>query len=107
MGVPGKVDLSDDRLSRLSRLEPAELNALLDREPSVAEGPLVEQFAEAVRRLVRIEPGEALRFAETALLIANRSHDAAQLGQATRAKANALWYQGNLKDSVKLFQVAV
>lgn len=99
--------LTEDQLAGLSRLSLDELNLLLDRESDLADGPLVEQFAEAVRRLVRIEPAEALRFAETALVIAGRSHDAAQLGRATRAKANALWYQGNLRESVKLFHEAV
>ena len=106
-GTRSKGHLSQDQLSRLSNLTPAELNVLLDREPNLAYGAVVEQFAEAVRRFVRIEPEKALRFAETALIIANRSEDATQLGRATRAKANALWYGGNLKDSVELFQVAV
>src|SRR6185436_1257256 len=50
---------------------------------------------------------EALRFAEAAMVIANRLHDAGALGRATRAKANALWFKGSLKDAVELFQLAV
>jgi CHAT domain-containing protein len=101
------AQLSRDQLAELSRLPAAELNTWLDRDPELANGGVVEQLGEAVRLLVRVDPDEALRFAEAALTIAARSHDCAQLGRATRAKANSLWYKGHLEESVKLFQLAV
>jgi CHAT domain-containing protein len=102
-----EVQLSEDQLSRLGRLPAAELNTLLEEEPDLARGSVVEQLGEAVRLLVRLDVEEALRFAEAALVIAARLGDAAASGRAIRAKANALWYKGNLKDAVELFQASV
>ena len=81
--------------------------ALLEREPDLARCSVVEQLSEAVRLLVRLDINAALQFADAALVIASRLGDRTALGRANRAKANALWYKGDLKDAVELFQVAV
>lgn len=102
-----EIRLSDDERAELTRLSPAELERLLAREPHLVCASVVEQLGEAVRRLVRLNPGEAMQCAEVALAIAARLDDSVAMGRALRAKANALWYAGNLKDAITLFDAAL
>ena len=50
---------------------------------------------------------EALGLAEAAIAIASRLSDGVSLGRSFRAKANALWFKGNCKAAVELFERAV
>lgn len=98
---------TQDGLSELERCgDAASLDAYLDRRPEVLRSGLVKQLAEAVRQEVRVNVERALRLAEVALAIANKSDDAISLGLANRAMANAMWFGGNLNAAVKLFDVA-
>jgi tetratricopeptide (TPR) repeat protein len=101
-----EFQLTDEQRAELSQLPRVELEAILASDPHLVRASVVEQLGEAVRRLVRLDPNEALRCADVAVAIATRLVDSAALGRAFRAKANALWYAGNLKDSVTLFEAA-
>lgn len=67
----------------------------------------VEQLTEAVRLRVRVDVDEALRLADAALAIARELSNAESLGRGFRAKANALWFKGNLQGAVELFETAI
>jgi CHAT domain-containing protein len=64
------------------------------------------QLDEAVRGAVRVDVRRALRLAEAALAIAEELHDSEALALGLRAKANALWFMGDCKLAVDLFQKA-
>jgi CHAT domain-containing protein/predicted negative regulator of RcsB-dependent stress response len=99
---------ADGDLQELERYrDAASLGAYLQHRPDLCRSSLVEQLAEAVRREVRVNVERALWLAEAALAIAKQIDDAKSLGLGNRAKANALWFGGNLKAAVELFDVAV
>lgn len=80
--------------------------AFVDRSPELLKSDVVEQLADAVRTTVRVNVPQALRLAEGALLIAEGLDDKEALARALRAKANALWFMGQCKPAVELFQEA-
>lgn len=68
---------------------------------------VVEQLAELVRKRLRIDVEEALGLADAALEIAVMLDDAQSLGRGYRAKANALWFKGDCRAAVELFDKAI
>ena len=99
-----RVDASEE-LGRC--LDAAALKACLTRRPEFLQAAVVEELAEAVRQQVRVDVEGALRLAEAALVISNEIGDAGSLGRGSRAKANALWFKGDLRAAVDLFEKAV
>jgi CHAT domain-containing protein/tetratricopeptide (TPR) repeat protein len=82
------------------------VDAYLGSHPELIGAQSVEALAEAVRHKVRVDPREALRLADAAQAIAARVAAPRVLGLSDRAKANALWYSGDLKSAVILFDNA-
>jgi tetratricopeptide (TPR) repeat protein len=66
----------------------------------------VERLTETVRERVRVDVREALQIAERALTIAESLDDDQSLARALRAKANALWFQGQCRPAVVLLEKA-
>ncbi len=83
------------------------LRAWLERWPEVVRPSVVERLSELVRQRVRVDVEEAMWLAEAASAIAVALRDAESLGRGYRAKANALWFQGDCKSAVELFEAAV
>jgi CHAT domain-containing protein len=80
--------------------------AFLDRSPQVFHADIVEGLSEAVRHRMRVDVPQALSLAEAALTIAGQLHEEKALARALRAKANVLWFIGQCKRAVDLFQEA-
>src|SRR5438045_421455 len=80
--------------------------AFLDRSPQVFHAEIVEGLSEAVRHRMRVDVPQALSLAEAALTIAGQLHEEKALARALRAKANVLWFIGQCKRAVDLFQEA-
>jgi CHAT domain-containing protein len=96
-----------DLISNLGTLNGAdELNAFLERHPHLVSPATVEQLGDLVRQKVRVNVDESLRLAEAALAIAGRLSDTVSLARSLRAKANALWFQGDCRTAVELFEKA-
>ncbi len=66
----------------------------------------VRELDEAVRAALRVDVQRALRMADMALLIAVELEADEAMALAHRAKANALWFRGECKEAVELFQQA-
>jgi tetratricopeptide (TPR) repeat protein len=88
-------------------VEAARLNEYLNQRPEFLQTNVVRQLGEAVRQEVRVNIKRAHQLADAALEIAHKIADAEALGLANRAKANALWFGGQLHSAIELFQVAL
>ncbi|MBV9081068.1 MAG: CHAT domain-containing protein [Acidobacteriaceae bacterium] len=84
----------------------AHVKALLARYPDLVRTEVVAQLAETVRGVVRVDVGRALSLAEAAVVIARELNDNEALGRALRAKANAVWPNGDCRTAVALFEDA-
>ncbi|HEX4167749.1 MAG TPA: CHAT domain-containing tetratricopeptide repeat protein [Bryobacteraceae bacterium] len=84
----------------------ANRKSLLSRSPQLVNMQVVMQLDDAVRAAVRVDVRKALGLAETALTIARELGEGEALALASRAKANALWFIGDCKSAVALFQEA-
>jgi CHAT domain-containing protein len=73
---------------------------------SVVRADVVEQLVDAARERLRVNVEQALALAEAALVIAAELPAPALVGQALRAKANALWFKGQCKPAVELLDRA-
>ncbi|MBV9268319.1 MAG: tetratricopeptide repeat protein, partial [Acidobacteriaceae bacterium] len=80
--------------------------AFLREHPSLLTAGTVEQLAEAVRTEVRVDLQKACRLAELAVWIAAELKDDEALGRALRAKANTVWFMGDCRSAVDLFDQA-
>lgn len=80
--------------------------AFLSRFPDLVQTKTVEQLAEAVRAAVRVDVPRASTFAEAALAIAEALKSGEARALASRAKANAMWFKGDCRSAVDLFQLA-
>ncbi|HEY7209848.1 MAG TPA: CHAT domain-containing tetratricopeptide repeat protein [Bryobacteraceae bacterium] len=91
----------------LGRLRDKKMRAtfLADR-PELLNAQLVKELGEAVRTAVRVDVRQALDLAEAALAIAHALRDPVALAIALRAKANALWFQGDCRAAVRLYRWA-
>src|SRR4051794_26960006 len=79
---------------------------LLLQSPQLLQPHIVEQLAEAVRTAVRVDVPKALALAETALAIAGELRMDEALARGLRAKANAMWFMGDCRSAVDLFDRA-
>lgn len=82
-------------------------DAFLNRSPQLLYTAIVEQLSDMVRSKVRVDVPEALGLAEAAVAIARHLGDEEAMARSFRAKANALWFMGQCKPAVDLFQQAV
>lgn len=80
--------------------------AFVDRYPQLLQPEIVKQLAEAVRQQVRVDVPKAAGLAEAAVTIAAELNDNEAVARALRAKANALWFMGECKSAVDLFEQA-
>ncbi len=80
--------------------------AFLGRFPQLVHSQIVEQLADAVRTAVRVDLQRALALAEASLAIAEKLSDKEALARGLRAKANAMWFMGDCRSAVDLFQKA-
>ena len=81
--------------------------SVLRRSPHWVEMSMVERLDDAVRAAVRVNVKKALTMADIALAIARQLGSERALALASRAKANALWFEGDCKEAVRLFSKAV
>src|SRR6185312_8859327 len=101
----------DERLQQLccelaAAAEGAGRQDFFFRHPELVQQRTVEQLAETVRTTVRVDVPQALRLAEAALCIAEELDDDEARARGLRAKANAMWFMGQCKPAVILFQQA-
>lgn len=94
-------------LELLQHSEAARLSEYLNLQPALLRTSVVRQLGEAVRQEVRVNIERAHHLADVALEIAHTINDAEALGLANRAKANALWFGGQLHLAIELFDAAV
>jgi CHAT domain-containing protein/tetratricopeptide (TPR) repeat protein len=80
---------------------------LLSLEYDLFRPDAVEQLAEAVRSLLRVNVDHALNLAEVAMLVAAQLRDSRSLGLSARSKGNALWFRNELAAASELFTAAV
>ncbi len=78
----------------------------LDRHPELLNAQTVEKLSERVRKELRIDARRALALAESAYLIAQQLGDPESQARSSRAKANALWFNGEHKAAVELHESA-
>ncbi len=84
----------------------ASRRAFLDRSPQLLHEEVVEGLTEAVRQRMRVDVPQSLGLAEAALTIAGELPEKRALALALRAKANVLWFVGQCRSAVDLFQEA-
>ncbi len=107
MSSPSRASLAHDYIAKLrSCATPDAADAYLRDHPDLIGADTVQALAEAVRHSVRVDAREALRLADAAQAIAARVAHPGALGLSNRAKANALWYAGDLKSAIELFEKA-
>src|SRR5438270_4793009 len=80
--------------------------SFLSQFPQLMQIEAVEHLAEAVRTAVRLDVRQALTLAEAALTIAGELVNMEALALGLRAKANAMWFMGDCRSAVDLFQRA-
>jgi CHAT domain-containing protein len=86
----------------LGRLETdAARSEFMARHPVFRGQEVVRQLAELVVEKIRVDTHEALRLAESALLLARNSNRQENLALALRAKANALYASGDNRAAVE------
>ena len=91
-------------LGRLPRR--ASRAVFLTRNRELLDAAVVRDLGEAVRSAVRSDVRKALDLAQGALAIARELRDIEALATALRAKANALWFQGDCRAAVRLYRRA-
>lgn len=84
----------------------AERTAFLSGRPDLLCGERVEEMAEFVITRIRVNPGEALRIAETAVLIAQKLNRPDTEALALRTKADALYACGENRAAVQYHERA-
>jgi CHAT domain-containing protein len=89
-----------------ARRTPISRDEYLALHPELCDARVVEDLSEAVRQRVRVDIDEALALAEMAALAA-ANLDSESRGRALRAKGNALWFKGQWRTAVDLFDEAV
>src|SRR3954470_19017039 len=80
--------------------------AFLSQSPQLLQLQTVEQLAETVRATVRVDVPKALALAEAALAIAGELKNEEAFARGLRAKANAMWFMGECRSAVDLFERA-
>src|SRR3954451_6494205 len=80
--------------------------AFLRQYASLVNPETVQALAEAVRLGVRIDLPKSSNLAEAAVVIARELGDDETTGRALRAKANTMWFKGDCRSAVELFDDA-
>ncbi len=80
--------------------------SFLHSHPHLLSSDTVGGLAEAIRTGVRVDLPKASMLAEAAVAIAQELGDGETLGLALRAKANTLWFRGECREAVRLFDQA-
>ena len=102
MPVAGENPSLDELLSKLTRLaNTSDRQKFLARHRDLVDTKIVEQLAPLVVDRIRVDAQEALRIAETVVLIARKLPRQEDLALALRAKANALYACGNNRAAVE------
>src|SRR5436305_4032045 len=82
------------------------VRAFLDGHPDLASVETVRALSEAVRLSVRIDLPKSAKLAEAAVAIAGELGVPEATGRALRAKANTMWFMGDCRSAVDLFDEA-
>src|SRR5436305_1145813 len=102
--------MEHDLLERCSELgeirEPSAQAKFLSLNPQLLQLRTVEELAEAVRSIIRVDVRKAIALAEAALVIAQELGVDNALARALRARANTMWMTGECKIAVDLFAKA-
>jgi len=92
----------NELLPELSRLaEDSDRQEFLARYPYLLRASVVQQLAPLVVDKIQVDAREALRLAESVVLIARKLRRKDNLALALRAKANALYACGNNREAVE------
>jgi len=92
----------NELLPKLTRLaNDLDRQKFLARHPNLLHANVIKQLAPLVVDRIRLDAREALRLAETVVLIARRLRRQEDLALALRAKANALYACGSNRDAVE------
>src|SRR5258708_13216958 len=92
----------NELLPELSRLaEDSDRQEFLARYPYLLRTSVVQQLAPLVVDKIQVDAREALRLAESVVLIARKLRRKEDLALALRAKANALYACGNNREAVE------
>ena len=83
------------------------LQDLLSLGDDLFQPDAVEQIADAVRSLLRVDTSGAMNLADAAVLIAGKLGDARSLGLSLRCKGNALWFKNELNAASDVFEAAI
>ena len=98
---------SDAIIERLLALDDAQSRAqLVVQHPTVAWDEIVNTLTEKVWQEVRIDTHRAKCLAEAALDVAQALASPSLLARSLRAKANAMWFMGECRSAVDLFERA-
>ena len=99
---PGADLCQDTRLSELCHLDEEGRRLYVSQHPDLATADRVELLTDTARKFLRVDLAQALRAGEAALAIAEALNDNESLGRLPRAKANALWFQGQCAPASEL-----
>src|SRR6267154_6657360 len=92
----------NELLPKLTRLaNDLDRQKFLARHPNLLHANVIKQLAPLVVDKIRLDAREALRLAETVVLIARRLRRQEDLALALRAKANALYACGSNREAVE------
>ncbi|HLH02458.1 MAG TPA: CHAT domain-containing protein [Bryobacteraceae bacterium] len=99
--------LTEELCAELGRLpQRTSRTSFLAQNRDLLNASLVRELGEAVRSAVRSDVRKAFELAQGALAIARELRDIEALATGLRAKANALWFQGDCRAAVRLFRRA-
>ncbi len=109
--MPSKKPSSEsaaDLLAKISRLpDNAARNKLIDSHPRLQNEEFVRKLIDAVVTQGRVETSRALNLAEAAVSLSRKLHNQEVLGQSLRAKANALYLDGQNHAALDFYQKAL
>ncbi len=103
-----EVLFQDEHLSELATLEnEASRRHFFDRHQALVQMETVKLLAEIVVRRIRVDTKEALRLSDAAIELAGRLVDKKSLAFGLRAKANALYANGDFKAAIEHHESAL
>jgi len=101
-----KASLSELVLRLTQLASNKDRKAFVSRHPILVQTKVVQDLAALVVKKIRLDPREALRIAESSVLIARKLGSAENVALAMREKANALYACGESGASVEHHRVA-
>jgi CHAT domain-containing protein len=100
--------IQDGQITELAALDnEVSRREFFDRNPAFIQAGIVKQLAETVVRRLRVDTREALRLSDAAIELAGRLNDKKSLAFGLRAKANALYANGDYKSAIERHQDAL